>query len=234
MYRFVTSMSKKGYDQYGHNFLESWKRLDYPLYVFSEDVLGDNSPHCLLEEPGLPEFLSLCPTPESPQYQWQAERFAKKIFAISSDKLPKDGWRIWLDADVIVDGEFGDIWLSTVCPEGYTGSYLGRQDWHHSECGWVAYNLDAGGLDFLKDFRDLYTSGEIFEYLEWHDSYLFDRLRERRKDKWFNLSEGICGMHPWDDCPLGKYMRHLKGPLRKKGKTGNVPAGYWSEKERAV
>lgn len=233
-YRFVTSMSKKGYDEYGRNFLESWKKVDYPLSVFSEDVLGDCTSHQLLEEPGLPEFLSQLAMPEPTQYQWQAGRFAKKIFAVSSDKLPKDGWRIWLDADVIVDRPFTPEFLKEVCPNDYTGSYLGRKDWHHSECGWVAYNLENGGLEFLRSFRGLYTSGGIFEHLEWHDSYLFDRLREQRNDRWFNLSDDIPGMHPWDDSPLGKVMRHLKGPLRKKGKSGNVPASYWSEKERAV
>ena len=244
-YRFVTSMSKEGYEQYGRNFLDSFLEKCAPrlsIHVFSEDDLESDSEWIhgiwrLLEEPGLPDFLSACPIPESPHYQWQAGRFAKKIFAISSDKLPKDGWRIWLDADVIVDKPFTVEFLRFVCPfvplqANYIGSYLGRKDWHHSECGWVAYNLENGGLDFLREFREMYTSGEIFEYLEWHDSYLFDRLRERRPENWFNISADIPGMHPWDETILGEYMRHLKGPLRKKGKSGNVPADYWSEKEQ--
>lgn len=239
-YRFVTSMSQKIYDDYGKKLLDSFS--GYPLYVFSEDPIYEAC--ALLEEPGLPDFLSACPIPESKAYQWQVGRFCKKVFSVSSDKLPKDGWRIWLDADVIVDEPFDDEWLKKVCPEGYMGSYLGRKDWRHSEMGWVAYNLDEGALDFLQKYREMYTSGEVFDHLEWHDCWLFDRLREYRKglatlcgrtqDKWLNLSEGVPGMHPWDDTILGEKMRHLKGPLRKKGKTADVPAEYWSLRERSA
>lgn len=230
-YRFVTSMSQAGYEEYGRNFLDSWT-LNLPLTVYSEDDLLIPCVD-LREDASLMAFLENCP--ESTDYRYQAGKFAKKVFAITDPERNHDGWKIWIDADVVVEKPITYQFLESVCPEGMMGSYLGRKDWHHSECGWVAYNLQYA-TEFLKDFREIYTSGEIFDHLEWHDSYLFDRLRERYRAKqgfgaWKNLSEGVPGMHVWDESPLGEVMRHLKGPLRKSGQKANVPQSYWSEKE---
>ena len=233
-YQFVTSMSRQGYEEYGRNFLDSYaEHVTHPLVVFSEDPLEDDRfPfRDLNQDEDLSKFLGSCPYPESPHYQWQAGKFARKIFAITAE-MPYADWRIWIDADVVVEKPLDEPFMACACPDDFTGSYLGRKDWHTSECGFVAYNMAERGWDFLQEFRKLYTSGEIFDHLEWHDSYLFDRVRERRDDRWLNLSEGVPGMHVWDDCILGQYMKHFKGPLRKKGKSGDVPPEYWSERER--
>jgi hypothetical protein len=166
---------------------------------------------------------------ESKDYRYKAKTFSHKVFAITNP--PDVKWWIWLDADVITEHPVDEEWLKTVCPEDATLSYLGRKDWRHSECGWVAYNLEKA-RPFLEEFRRIYTSGEIYTFPEWHDSYIFDRVRERIPGNYHNLSEGISGMHPWDESPLGEKMRHLKGPLRKKGKSlEGLPDGYKSEIE---
>lgn len=232
--KFITSMSQAGYEEYGRNFLDSFERYcDKPLTVFSEDRLEDEYfPFGdLNKDADLTGFLAECP-PESKHYQWKAGKFAKKVFALTCPDLPVVGWRIWIDADVILDRPLDEAFFNAVCPEDKDGSYLGRKDWHTSECGFVAYNLERRGGAFLKRLREVYTSGEIFDHLEWHDSYLFDRVREEGYD-FLNLSEGASGMHVWDETILGKYSRHLKGPLRKQGKTEGVPEHYWSERERA-
>lgn len=236
---FITSMSKEGYREYGKTFLDSFhKNGKQPLIVYSEDDLEEERfpIRNLRADTELVQFLSECPQPESKHYQWQTSKFAKKVFALTDPSLDArvniGNWLIWLDADVILDRPLDGAFFNAVCPEGKDGSYLGRKDWHTSECGWVAYNMKRGGGRFLKRFREVYTSGEIFDHLEWHDSYLFDRVREEGFD-FLNLSEGVSGMHVWDDCILGEYSRHLKGPLRKQGRKGDVPKEYWSEKESA-
>lgn len=229
--RFVTSMSTEGYREYGKKFLDSFKEFcDKRLRIYSEDPL---------ENEGLPvvdlnldaefrQFLSECP-PESKHYQWQVGKFAKKVFAIT-DPFIEDDWLIWIDADVVLDKPLDERFFEKTCPENQDGAYLGRKDWHTSECGFVSYNLKRRGGTFLKRLREVYTSGEIFDHLEWHDSYLFDRVMEEGYD-FLNLSEGVSGMHVWDDTILGEYSRHLKGPLRKAGRKGDVPKKYWSERE---
>ena len=234
-------MSQAGYDLYGKTFLDSYEKFwSVPLTVYSEDPLEDKRFPIvdLNQDEELTAFLKECPK-ETNDYRFHAGRFAKKIFALTSHKRTADRL-IWLDADVETFETVDEAFLKRVCPGRVTGSYLGRQDWHTSECGWVAYNLRKGAGEFLDAFRNVYTSGEIWDHSEWHDSYLFDRLRELLwwdgpfYGDWLNLSEGISGMHPWDQSPLGEKMKHLKGPLRKQGKTGNVPDNYWSETERAL
>lgn len=229
--KFITSMSQAGYDEYGKTFLDSFGKFsDKPILVYSEDMLEGVAIRDLNLDTELQEFLGNCP-PESPHYQWQAGKFAKKVFAIT-DPVLKNDWLIWIDADVILDKPLDERFFLETCPENKDGAYLGRKDWHTSECGFVSYNLKRRGGSFLKRLREVYTSGEIFDHLEWHDSYLFDRVREEGYD-FLNLSEGIPGIHVWDDSILGEYSRHLKGPLRKQGKTEGVPEEYWSERERA-
>jgi hypothetical protein len=231
-YEVVTSMSQAGYDLYGRSFLTSYQKYwNAPLTVYTEDPLEDERfpVRDLNEDDELMGFLAECSEESPVDYRFQAGRFAKKVFAITGHPRNAD-WLIWLDADVETFSKVDDGFLSRVCPEGYPGSYLGRKDWNHSECGWVAYNLNHYGSEFLDRFREVYTSGEIWDHAEWHDSYIFDRVREEKSD-WLNLSKGIPGMHPWDSTALGEKMKHLKGPLRKKGKQANVPEQYWSEKE---
>ena len=227
-YSFVTSMSLKGYEDYGRNFIESFdKHCSLPLYLWSEDDLP--VPAARLQS--IPDWVEFQNYPKDPpDWKYQAKRFSHKVFPAT---LPLDyAWWIWLDADVEVFGDIDEEFLSRVCPEEATLSYLGRKDWRTSECGWVAYNLNNGGRKFLDRFREIYTSGEIFDHLEWHDSYIFDRVMEELPGTYHNLSEGIEGMHPWDESPLGEKMKHFKGPLRKQGKSlDHLPEQYRSAQE---
>ncbi len=226
--RVITSMSQDGYDEYGQKFIDTFEKYWHPipLTIYSEDPIDDDRYEIRrsLDDPDLVEFLKDAPTHQF--YQWNAKKFAYKVFAITG--APRDvDWLIWLDADVETFAKVTQTFLKKVC-RGKLGSYLGRKDWHHSECGWVAYHLKNAG-PFLDRFREIYTSGEIYDHLEFHDSYLFDRVREAFPG-WHNLSENVSGMHVWDDTLLGEKMKHLKGPLRKRGETGDNPA-YWSTKE---
>ncbi len=239
-----TSIHKAGYDQYGRNFvtsfLENWL---IPLHLYSEDpscleqVSADFEGstqlhlHNLNLDFELQNFLhSAAPVQD---YRWDAWRFAKKVFAITDPNRAKADWWIWLDADIVTEQKVSTAWLRHIVAKEIT--YLGRDKWPCSECGFVAYRT-AGreANEFLARFREVYTSGEIFDHMEWHDSFIFDRVREEFPKSWFSdLSSGIPGMHVFDDSVLGDRMKHLKGPLRKKGtKPDNLPAEYWSEKEK--
>ena len=226
----VTSMSLKGYEEYGKAFLASAEGKRIPeIYVYSEDDLP--IPHCDLNND--PEWREFQKGPgDGPDWRWQAKRFSHKVFAITRAASKHEKWRIWLDADVEFTGDLDDEFLKRACPENATLSYLGRKDMKTSECGWVAYNLHNGGREFLKRFREIYTSGKIYDHHEWHDSYIFDRVMEELPGNYRNLSEDVPGMHVWDSTVLGECMKHLKGPLRKKGASlENLPEDYRSEKE---
>ena len=240
-YAICTSFSKEGYEEYGKDFLISFERhwpKEVPLFVYTEDEVPRHGVACwqnLETDQDLTAFLKTCPE-DSKDYRWMVRKFAHKVFALTDPDRPDVDWWIWLDADVVTTKPITDEFLAEACPMGFLASYLGRKDWHTSECGWVAYSKLWRAGDFLKRFREVYTSGEIFDHLEWHDSYIFDRVREEFEGPGLlfkNLSEGVPGMHVWDGSILGTCMEHKKGPLRKKGvRPEGISEDYWSEHEQ--
>jgi hypothetical protein len=131
---------------------------------------------------------------------------------------------IWLDADTHTHSTVPIDWLTTVCPDSAMISYLGRGEKYHSECGWVAYNLDHPATrNFIKDFVDMYNTDRIFEEREWHDSYIWDVVRRKYQDlnQFYNLNpswndKGLAG-HPFINSQLGLYMDHAKGDRKNYG-----------------
>src|SRR3990167_11454886 len=214
-YAVVTTFSKEGFNAYGvkflNTFLNFWK--DIPIHVYWE---GDDYPgqhpniiwHNLNLDKDRAAFIKRHPGEET-DYRQAAKRFCHKVFALTDPerlKIDVDTW-IWLDADVKTIAPVDKAFLDSVCPKGFVGSYLGRKDWPHSECGFVSYR-GKDGRKFLAMLRHLYVSDELFKLPETHDSFAFDRLREGLKGKWHNISEGVPGMHVWDDCPLRQKMKH--------------------------
>jgi hypothetical protein len=233
----VTSWSNAGYEQYGRKFLQSWKETGWneaaPLVVFTEghvpeidgpcyvDLLGDQDLHSFLQRYGeIPAANGFGQTKDGRwvcDYRFQATKFARKVFAITSREIPEADWRIWIDADVVFTKAPSEAFWEDTCPKEAQGSYIGRTDWPHSECGWVAYRVPHC-LAFLKTFRGMYSTGKVFGLGEWHDSFVFDYVRRLYDQplKWKNLAEGIRGMHPWPETVLGQYMEHYKGPVAKR------------------
>lgn len=236
----VTSMSQKGYETYGKRFIRSfrkhWKYVNATLVIYSEDRLPVRHRH-LDKDKELVQFLKEAenhPSPHPGDYRWEAGRFAHKVFALTDPRNQKDcDWLIWLDADTETFKPVTWEFLETLLPQEADVVYLGRKDMPHSECGFMAFKRQKAKA-FLRHLRNQYTEGVIWNEAEWHDSYLFDRIREGGIWRFHDLSAGIPGMHVWDDCPIGEVMRHHKGPLRQKGLTpgkARVPDGYWSQKE---
>jgi hypothetical protein len=159
------------------------------------------------------------------QFRWDAVRFCYKVYAksVAVDLIPS-GWMIWLDADTVCHSAVTHDFLQKVCPQDAMVSYLGRGEKYHSECGWVAYNLDHPQCRrFVHDFVDMYNTDAIFKQREWHDSYIFDVLRKQRQDhcKFHNLNpsyddKGLAG-HPFINSDLGSVMDHVKGDRKQQG-----------------
>jgi hypothetical protein len=158
-------------------------------------------------------------------FRWNAVRFAYKVFSVAlcADNL-SSGWMIWLDADTHTHSPVPVDWLTQVCPDSTMISYLGRGEKYHSECGWVAYNLDHPETrNFIRDFVGMYNTDQIFKEREWHDSYIWDVVRKRYQDtnKFYNLNpswtdKGLAG-HPFINSELGRYMDHVKGKRKVEG-----------------
>lgn len=158
-------------------------------------------------------------------FRWNAVRFCYKVYSVGliADQIDH-GWMIWLDADTHTHSSVPIEWLSTVCPDDSMISYIGRGEKYHSECGWVAYNLNHPKCrEFIRDFVNLYNADEIFKLREWHDSYVWDQVRKKYQDhcKFYNLNpswddKGLAG-HPFINSELGRYMDHVKGKRKEEG-----------------
>lgn len=158
-------------------------------------------------------------------FRWNAVRFAYKVFSVAlSAAHINSGWMIWLDADTHTHTTVSTDWLGLVCPDSAMISYLGRGERYHSECGWVAYNLDHPATrNFIRDFVAMYNTDRIFDEREWHDSYIWDVIRRQyQTDNMFhNLNpspdgKGLAG-HPFINSVLGLHMDHAKGSRKDLG-----------------
>ena len=160
---------------------------------------------------------------ESNNFKWDAVRFSNKVFTvIDACQTIDSDWVIWIDADSKTHSPVTEEFLQQVCPGSHFASYLGRRAKYHSECGWVAYNVNHPDCQqFMLDWRDLYVNEGVFDLKEYHDSYVFDVLRKQYQangTKFYNLSPELPGKgpgHPFIASPLGTVMDHMKGFRRK-------------------
>jgi hypothetical protein len=167
---------------------------------------------------------------DDPQdYRKQAVRFCHKVFAIrralkaiedaKANNEPTARYLIWVDADVITQRKVTLDEVRECLPkEGDAIAYLGRKDWPHSECGWLAFDLENGGDLAIANMFNTYVSEEIFKHTQTHDSWIWDRLREIQENsgmKWTNLTADKPGMDIWPHSPMGKWSTHYKGPQAK-------------------
>lgn len=251
MIRVVTSFSPQGYAQYGKRFIDSFLRFwgatgDVEMHVFLE---GQTPPiadyiahpnigmlvwHNLRDNAQHEEFVTRWSGPkwnDPHDFNMMPVKFCHKVFAITSPSLPLDGWRVWIDADVVTTALVTSEWLQKALPSWKAIAYLGRTGFMrpgqpmYSECGFVGYNLDHPWVQaVLHDMRAIYTTGKLFGLGKhnWHDSYVFDHclgkhLTDERRAALHNLSEHHAErcLYPWDETLLADVMEHHKGPRRK-------------------
>lgn len=252
---FVTSFSPAGYKDYGKRFLESFVRF-FPqnailacFYEHEKPPIDDSRIWYfdLLEDKEYEDWMIRHGSdPEKNgirdgvrDFRFDAVRFAPKIFSLTSPVLPHAGWRIWIDADVEATEVIPESFFSKLLRTDAVAAYLGRpkEVFATSECGFVAYKTSKNaGRQFLLDLRTNYVQGKIFGFPEWHDSAVFDILRQAYeqagatfKDLASDYYKSLKGPltfeehgHPWPNTPLGRYLTHYKG-LKGKERAVNAP-----------
>lgn len=241
----ITTCNKEGWKLYGHemarSFIDRWPdKVSLILWTegFTPDFKSDRLiVRDLFDDTDLDEFkdsFSILSQEASKRgwhynYRFDAVRFAHKVFALTNPETlrlaDEHDLVFWVDADTLTTLPPSSPHLKALCPDEFLLSYLGRKKWNHSECGFVAYNLRRGGVEFLEEFRRSYVSGEILGMLEWHDSYVFDVLRKRFESlghKALNLSPECPGLDAYEHSPLKDFMVHYKG--NRKFKKGNGDA----------
>ena len=166
------------------------------------------------------------PMPSKGSFQWNAVRFANKVFCVTHSLKNSPGYDyvVWLDADTYSFRPMPTGFLEKLLPGDSLLTYLGRGD-KDPECGFVGYNLKHPEIQNLnKDWEELYISGEIFKLTSgWTDcSSLIQLSQEYQKHKHVKVNDighagGVKGHHVFINSVLGLYMDHFKGKRKKSG-----------------
>lgn len=173
-------------------------------------------------------------------YRWDAVRFAHKSFAIFDAARRTDAdVLIWIDADTRFFADVDLQELAVLAPVESAVSCLRRPN--HSECGFVVYNLQHPETRrLLDDFESMYTHDLLFAEREFHDSFLFDIVRERAEARGARTHDiaggaGARASHVLINSRLGRFMDHMKGGRKAEGKsraadlTVQRDEAYWKQ-----
>ena len=118
-------------------------------------------------------------------YNWKIDalRWSHKVFALTQSAFnlvanhKSPGWLIWIDADSYTLKRMTTKDVLALLPEGADVVCLERSDQEYHEGAFMAFNLNSQATqDLLGDLRGAYISGEVFNYREWHDTFIFTRL----------------------------------------------------------
>lgn len=243
-----TTFHKDGYERYGKRMIQSFD-ANWPeeveLHVYCEDVKPKEKSNRIIYKdlhkscPDLVSFKKrhrknplahgkdLNGNLRHKSFKYMAVRFSHKVYSMQHAISTIDAdVVIWLDADSFTFGKIPIDFLHGLISEEILCTYIGRpgnkgdkaRKW--SECGFMAYNKNhTETLNFHNHLKNMYDTDDIFNWQEWHDSWLFDRVRERfeKKKDVKNRDLNVVGnkRHPFVNTILGKYIDHLKGDHRK-------------------
>ncbi len=152
-------------------------------------------------------------------FRYNAIKFSYKVFAVnySLNYISDEDFLVWTDADLRCKKDFSSDDLIQFMPEeNQLMSYLGRTEFPperpYSECGFLGFNIKHPHFkDFLSRMVEIYISGEIFSFEEWHDSWIWDRVRNEFENKGINF-KNISGPkfqkieHPFVNCDLESFL----------------------------
>ena len=246
-YAVVTTFNADGYETYGRRmiqtFLSNWPK-EVELLVYAEGcTVVESAPNLKVYDlnttsPALVAFktrwhsvpkangdVSDDPVRSRRKdsgkgFKWNAVRFSHKVYAIFAAASVTDAdWLIWMDADMVCHSAMPIQFLNSM----FIGElcFLGRRG-KYTECGLYGINLKTvSGQQFLKRFQEVYDKDHIFDYAEWHDSFVFDEVRKDvkciEKDWSSHLITGEG--HPLINSEWGAYLDHLKGDRKQLGRS---------------
>ena len=215
-------MGQAQYAQYGKQFVESAQQhLKVPLIVYSEHLLETKTTQLILQE----AFVERNTHRPKTNFKYDAVRFCYKPYAICQcvdDYVFEEYDRLlWIDADTHFLKDITEQWITQNLWDKYALlNYFGRPN-YHSETGVLLFNLRHAKLqEYLTEIQRLYDTDELYMLKEWHDSYIWDSVRqqfEQQGAKFNNIAQGIPkvpGGHIIQYM-FGTHLDHKKGTRRK-------------------
>ena len=251
MINVVTSFSEEGWRNYAQSMVESVAKNwgpnlhltafyhDFDLHTYKPVKSPRITYRNLNEVADMAEFKEIHKSYDGTMggkrpYNWTIDciKFCHKVFALTElafelcEDNTKPGWLVWLDADTVTEKRFTNANMSACLPDKASLVYLGRKHFDYSETSFVGFNLNhRPPLDLLGDLRGQYISGEVIQYREWHDGFIFERLltlynaHGMKSHDWTGHLDEIKSMtkgkQAFEHAPIGQYMTHYKGRKKK-------------------
>tara|TARA_R110000868_G_scaffold1985_3_gene15688 strand:- start:500 stop:2893 length:2394 start_codon:yes stop_codon:yes gene_type:complete len=172
-------------------FKENWEpSIEFHCYYYDIDLSNYSLPkasnifyHNLLEMEEFTQFRTQFPQhngTEGGSIQYtdilDAQKTMPKVMALTECAFNNsDSWLIWLDPLAMNTKDVSQKTLSGLFPEHSKNiDFIGFD----SDSYFMAFNLSrTTPVELLGDLRGAYTSGEFLNYREWHDAFIFNRLR---------------------------------------------------------
>lgn len=167
------------------------------------------------------------PMPTKGSFQWNAVRFANKVFCVTHALKNSPGYDyvIWLDADTYSFRPMPKDFLEQLLPGDTMLTYLGRENpdlkdgGKDPECGFVGYNLNHPEIqNYNNEWENMYVTDDVFKLtLGWTDcSTLWHLSKLYQKEKNVKVNDigymkRVKGHHVFINSELGLYMDHFKG-----------------------
>ena len=232
---------------YGLDLIESFYKF-WPnnciLYVFLENGLEKIDYGKIKHKikffdykTSIPDYYNFCKKFKSyknkqDDYRLNAFRFAYKVFAMKKAvSIASSDFLIWLDADIKTVKPITNEFLLQLTDRQKYMSYLGRshvkkKNVRYSENGFTIFNRKHPlHTLFWEKIQRMYSGGELFELSEWHDSFVFDVVRNllEKENNCSNVNISNFGIkdvgnesHVFVASILGDYMDHKKGNRKQK------------------
>jgi len=233
----VTTCSQQGYLEYGKKFLELFHLFNetIPLIFVQDQQIAEVQSiknltviqnHFRSEiEFFQKKFFHLC---SESDFKFSPNRFIYKPTAIVSANKFLAGtnykYLVWIDADTIFKKPGLLESFKRIAPhDGQIASVFERfHSLNYLEAGLMIFNRDHKNFnEFIGNCCNTFISGKIFDFMEWHDAFIWSQLMNAYPPDSFRLlckEFQILGSHPIATFSiLADKMDHLKGKNKSLG-----------------
>ena len=194
-YKIVTAFNES-YLQHStfhllNEFKENWEpNIEFHCYYYDVDLANYSLPkaknifyHNLVEMEEFTKFRKDFPQhngTEGGAIEYNdildSQKYMPKVMALTECAFENaDSWMIWLDPLAMNTKDISSKTLDSLFPEHSDKiDLVALKD----DPYFMAFNLSrTTPVELLGDLRGAYTSGEFLNYREWHDVFIFNRLR---------------------------------------------------------
>lgn len=230
--RIVSTFNPKDWDAFVRRNVESWLELtpfEVVLYHEGEQPEMEHERLIWRQWEHIPEALEFVEEAagfraargmfKTYDYNYDAWKFSRKVFAQADAADEEADLLIWFDADVEVSRPI----LTQTLENLLGGMPLARYErpGYHSETGIVIWDMRDGRCsELFRHYVGLYKSRQIYKLPQgWHDCWALDCIVRAMALPTANLTKGTgtgpSSLHVVPNSELGQYLRHDKGNRKR-------------------